>query len=120
MPGTFPRLKTNAIAQYPAVRTLRFQNQVLRFVDGSAQRYRDSGAPLRQWEIRLDRLDEGEMAAIGQFFSENQGEFGSFTFTDPWDGQAYTNCSFSGANLGVTAIAEMHGRTSLAVRQNRS
>jgi len=120
MPGTFPKLRTNAIAQYPATRTLQFQNQVLRFVDGTAQRYRDSSGPLRAWQIRLDQLDDNEMAAIGQFFEDNQGEFGGFTFTDPWDGLAYANCSFGTGDLGLTAIAEMQGRASFTVRQNRA
>ncbi len=119
MPGSFPRLRTNAIAQYPATRTLRFQNQVLRFIDGTTQRYRDSGAPLRQWEIRLNQLDEREMAAIEQFLTENQGEFGNFVFTDPWDGRVYMNCSFETGDIGLVSQAEMRGWTSFVVRQNR-
>jgi hypothetical protein len=39
--ATFPKLKTNAVAQYPASKTARYQNQALRFLDGTEQRYRD-------------------------------------------------------------------------------
>src|SRR5579862_1583456 len=120
MPGTFPKLRTGALAQYPATRSIRFQIQVIEFVDGTAQRYRDSSTPLREWQIRLDLLDESEMAAIDQFFVDNQGAFGSFAFTDPWDGQSYTNCSFVNGNLTLTSLAEMHGRTVLTIRQNRN
>jgi len=120
MPGTFPKLRTNAVAQYPASRRVQFQNQVLRFVDGTAQRYRDSSGPLRQWEIRLDQLNEGEMAAIEQFLADNQGCFGSFSFADPWDGQVYEACSFGNDALGLISEAEMNGRTSFTVKQNRS
>lgn len=120
MAGIFPKLSTNAVAQYPATRKVSFRNQVLRFVDGAAQRYRDSIGPLRQWDIRLDQLDEREMAAIERFFAANQGCFGNFEFTDPWDGQVYRNCSFASDALGLVSMAEMNGRTSFTVRQNRS
>ncbi len=83
---TFPKLKTNAIAQYPVTRRAQFQNQTVRFVDGSQQRYRDSGIGTAEWEIQLSLLDEGELAAIEEFFLARQGSFGIFSFTDPWDG----------------------------------
>ena len=115
----FPSLKTRAVAQYPATRKLRFQNQALRFVDGTEQRYRDSAGTLRQWEIRLDELDETEMSAMEEFFAGNQGRLGSFAFTDPWDGQAYANCSLESDELDLHVLAEMRGRTSLIVVENR-
>jgi len=120
MPGKFPTLRTNAIAQYPATRTVQFRSQVLLFLDGTGQRYRDSSGPLRQWVIRLDQLDETEMAEIEQFFADNQGGFGAFQFTDPWDGQIYPNCSFTSDNLILTSVDENKGQTAVAVKQNRS
>jgi hypothetical protein len=120
MAGTFPKLSTRAVAQYPARRTVQFQNQVLRFIDGAVQRYQDSSGPVRQWVIRLDHLEEREMAAIEHFFSDNQGCFGNFEFTDPWDGTVYPTCSFASDALDVTSMAEMNGQTSFTVRQNRS
>ena len=117
--STFPNLKTNAVAQYPATRTFRYQNQVLRFLGGVEQRYRDSAGPLHRWEIRLAALDESEMAALEQFFFDNQGCFGNFAFTDPWDGTHYANCSLASDGLDLTALAEMQGKTSLTVIENR-
>jgi len=117
--GTFPTLKTGAVAQYPATKSLRFQNQILRFIDGTDQRYRDSAGPLRSWEIRLDKLDEGEMAMLENFYTDNQGSFGSFTFTDPWDGQVYSNCSLASDSLGLVSITEMQGGAALKVVENR-
>ncbi len=117
--ATFPILKTNAVAQYPATRRLEFRNQILRFVDGGEQRYRDCASPLHQWEIRLDQLDEGEAAAIEEFFVANQGTFGTFGFTDPWDGRVYENCSLEFDSLEMTTVAEMWGRTVIRVRENR-
>ena len=118
--ASFPSLKTGAVAQYPATRRIRYQNQALRFLDGTEQRYRDSEGPLRRWEIRLSQLDEGEMAAFEEFFTANQGAFGSFAFTDPSDGATYPDCSLESDALDLLAAAEMSGATSLTVIENRS
>ncbi len=117
--ATFPTLKTGAVAQYPARRTVRYQNQELRFLDGTEQRYRDCGGPLHQWEIRLALLDEAEMAAFAAFLEDNQGAFATFSFTDPWDGTVYPNCSLAD-ELVLTASGEMDGSTSIVVVENRS
>jgi len=116
---TFPILKTAAVAQYPAMRYVEFRNQTVRFVDGTEQRYRDASGPLHRWGIRLNALDESEIAAIEEFFAANQGAFGNFAFTDPWDGQVYNNCSLTGETLEVQALAEMCGNTVLTVQENR-
>jgi uncharacterized protein DUF2460 len=117
--ATFPTLKTSAVAQYPARRTTAFQNQTVRFVDGREQRYRDSGGPLRRWEIRLEQLDEGEVARIEEFVATNQGAFGDFAFTDPFDGQVYPSCSLDGDLLEWTAHGEMSASTKLVIEENR-
>jgi len=117
--ATFPLLKTSAVAQYPATKSIRYRNQTIRFLDGSEQRYRDAAGPLHQWVIQLKELDEGEMAAFEQFFQDSQGRLGSFAFTDPWDGTQYANCSLSTDNLDLNSLAEMNGKTSLTVVENR-
>jgi hypothetical protein len=117
--ATFPTLKTNAVAQYPAQRTLQFQNQSVRFVDGTEQRYRDSAGPLHRWDILLEELDEGEMTALEAFFLANQGAFAVFPFTDPWDGQTYDNCSLGGDGMALAHSGEMLGATLLTVVENR-
>src|SRR5450759_746401 len=116
--ATFPKLKTTAIAQYPVARREQFQNQTVRFVDGSEQRYRDSGGARLEWEIQFSLLDEGELAAIEEFFLANQGAFGSFSFTDPWDGQVYDDCSAGADELALVTVAEMRGGTKLTVVRN--
>jgi hypothetical protein len=118
--ATFPQLKTGAVAQYPATKAFRFQNQTLRFLDGTEQRYRDSAGPLHRWVIDLNELDESEMAAFEQFFQGNQGRLESFVFTDPWDGTQYANCSLASDELALSSLAEMSGKTSLTVIENRS
>src|SRR3974390_31907 len=113
--ATFPKLKTNAVAQYPAGKELLFRNQTVRFVDGTEQRYRDSAGPLHRWEILLSQLDDSEMSALELFFEANRGAYESFAFTDPWDGHVYANCSLQSDALSPTALAEGSGTMSITV-----
>ena len=118
--ATFPTLKTGAVAQYPASKGLQVKNRVLRFLDGTEQRYRDSAGVLHRWVIGLVDLDQCEMAAIEQFFLDNQGSFNGFAFTDPWDGQAYPNCSIVDDELRLTSAAEIQGAVKLTIVENRN
>ena len=118
--ATFPTLKTGAVAQYPAPRRLRFRNQVLRFLDGSEQRYRGSAGALREWTIRLELLDDSELAALRDFFEAQKGQFGSFTFVDPRDNTAYADCSFSDDRMSIELAAESRGGATLVIRENRT
>ena len=116
----FPLLKTGAVMQYPARRALSFSTRVLRFVDGSEQRFRQFAAPLRRWVIRLELLDEEELGALEQFFRDRQGAYGEFSFTDPWDGVEYPSCSFDQDEAGWELAGRERGAATLVVRENRS
>ncbi|MDR3700225.1 MAG: DUF2460 domain-containing protein [Candidatus Sulfopaludibacter sp.] len=113
-------LKTKAVAQYPATKTVQFRNQALRFVDGTEQRYRDAATPLHCWVIQLSALDETEMAAVDIFFSQNQGRLGAFSFTDPWDGKVYAGCCMQSDQMTIETTAQLRGRTSLTIAENRT
>jgi|ERR1051326_173700 Conserved hypothetical protein 2217 (DUF2460) len=115
---SFPILKTQAVAQFPATKSMQFRNQVLRFVAGDEQRYRDSAGPLHRWIIRLDLLDESEMAALDAFFVANQGQFANFEFTDPWNGQRYANCSLQSDEIQLVFTGEFRGSASMTVVEN--
>jgi hypothetical protein len=117
--ASFPVLKTGAVAQYPIVRTTQLQNQTVRFVGGTDQRYRDSGAMKQRWQVQLNGVDEGELAAIDEFFAANQGAYGSFSFTDPWDGHVYQDCSLEQDEICVLTVAERRGLTQFTVVRNR-
>jgi hypothetical protein len=116
----FPTLKTGAVMQYPCKRMLQFSTDVVRFLDGTEQRYRDYAAVLHRWTIKLDLLDESELAAYDQFFVSNQGSFGTFSFTDPWDGTVYANCSLAADTFAFTVTGEMRGATTVTVCENRT
>ena len=105
--------------QYPATRTLAYATQVMRFVDGSEQRCRDYSAPRRRWIIRLDLLDEAELASLEEFFRARQGSLEAFSFTDPWDGVVYPSCSFENEEMVIEYLGEGRGRTALVVKENR-
>ena len=117
--ANFPTLKTGAVAQYPSDRVRRYSTQVLRFLDGGEQRFAGFGAPLKRWLIRLQLLDETELVGIEDFFVEHAGQAVTFTFTDPWDGTMYTNCSFEGDTMTADYRESGDGRTSIVVKENR-
>lgn len=116
----FPTLKTGAVTQYPAGRDVQFATTVVRFVDGSEQRYRLYQAPLHRWAIQLRLLDDGELAQLREFFRTQSGAFDSFAFTDPWDGKTYATCNLESDDMGDTLQDVFDAKTSLTIRENRS
>lgn len=119
MPAHFPRLKTGAMAQYPSSRTTQTATQTYRFLDGSEQRFIAFASPLHRWTIQLDLLDEAELSNLETFFASEEGRSGGFSFTDPWDGTVYPNCSFDQDLITVELADAGLGRTQLAVKENR-
>jgi hypothetical protein len=118
--SAFPKLKTGAVAQYPASRALSQATEVVRFLDGTEQRYRARGAAGRRWVIRLDLLDETEIARLQEFFISAQGRFGSFSFQDPWDGSVHADCSLEADEFAMELVGETRGRLTLVVRENNN
>jgi phage-related protein len=117
---TFPALKTGAVMQYPATKSIDYRNQVLRFLDGAEQRYRDCKSALHTWVVRLDLLDETEMNSLEQFFLSRQGVYGSFSFVDPWDNTPYPDCSLDNDVLDLKFYDIARGTTSVVIRENRT
>lgn len=116
--SSFPKLKTGAVAQYPAGRTSSYATDVFQFLDGSQQRCRQLSARLRRWVIELELLDDTELAELGDFFQSQQGRFGNFSFEDPWDGTIHANCSFEDDELNLALADESRGRLRLVVKEN--
>jgi hypothetical protein len=118
--STFPTLKSGVVAQYPAQRSLTKSTWIGQFVDGSEQRFRLEATPLHRWTINLSLLAETEVAAIRDFIVNMSGRFESFSFTDPWDGTTYANCSLDSDSNAVEWLSENNARTKLLIRENRS
>ncbi len=117
---TFPQLRTGAAVQYPAYRSTQFLTQVLSFLDGSEQRYRLAPGPLHEWIVRLELLDDSELASLEAFVADTQGAFGVFAFTDPKDGHAYPNCSLAEDSIAGVRSAGLRGSTTLTIVENRT
>jgi hypothetical protein len=118
--ATFPALKTGAVAQYPSDRQPTFSTQVVRFLNGSEQRFPGFGTALRQWVIRLDLLDESELTNLQLFFESQGGRAQVFTFTDPFDGTVYTSCSFGSDELELSFNGPQQGQATVTIRESRS
>lgn len=116
MPAFPTLLKTGAVAQFPLGRASSVSTQAVRFLDGSRQTYQLS-APLRRWEIRLDLLDEAEVAAVIAF-AEQTGT-ATFSFTDPGTGETAAKCVFAGWKVGTSLLDEMHGAATLGMEEVR-
>jgi hypothetical protein len=95
----FPILSTGAVAQYGSPLGVVWPAQVIRFLDGTDQRFLASGLPLRRWLIDLRLLNESEIAAVEVFFSAVGGEYSTFTFPDPVSGVGVPNCRVGAPEL---------------------
>jgi hypothetical protein len=116
----FPTLKTGAVMQYPAQREIHFSTSVVRFLDGSEQRFRQYQTALHRWVVKLDLLDESELHQLREFFRTEGGATETFGFTDPWDGTRYANCSLEDDSMTDTLKDVSDGQTALTIRENRS
>jgi hypothetical protein len=97
--ATFPVLSSGAVTQYPALLASGQGAQVIRFLDSSDQRYLVQGRAFRQWQIRLDLLNEDEIQALEAFFVAESGDYSPFNFPDPFSGVTVPNCRFAAPGL---------------------
>jgi len=97
--ATFPTLSTGSVSQYPMPLGAGQTVDVIRFLDGSDQRYLNQGRMLRQWLIRLDLLNDAEIQTLEAFFTAQSGDYSSFTFPDPFSGNSVPNCRFAAPEL---------------------
>ena len=118
--ATFPLLDSGAVIQYPATRTSEASTEIIQFVDGSEQRFRNYSSPYHSWAIRLFALDEGEIQQLRNFIVETNGGSGTFSFTDPWDSNVYPSCSLQGNDFLDSLSGPFGGGVTLTVRETRS
>jgi len=105
--------------QYPAVQSITYLTGIVSFIDGSDQRYRDYSQPLRRWIIRLSLLADSELEQLDTFFSNQEGQYGTFSFTDPWTSIEYPDCSIDVSALPLYFVRENRGEGTLIVMENR-
>ncbi len=113
----FPKLKTGAVAQYPASRVERYSTEVKKFLDCAEQRYRDFSAARRRWVIALELLDETETAQLARFFDQQQGRVAAFEFEDPWTGAVVPACRFGEDRFPVEETYESRCSLRLTIEE---
>ena len=118
--SAFPKLKTQAVAQYPCSRDRIYRTKVLSFIDGREERFRDFSKPLLMWTIDLSLLDRDELAAFEEFFIEQEGALNAFDFTDPWDETVHARCTLENSEVWFRHDGPQAGSTKLVVRGNGS
>lgn len=99
--ATFPLLSSNAVMQYPAPLARVRAGRIVRFIDGSDQRFIALGKTLRSWQIKLTLLNEQEIGQLEAFFETQDGEYSLFDFPDPFTGATVPNCRFSAPTLAT-------------------
>lgn len=97
--ANFPVLTSGAVTQYPALIASGQGAQVIRFLDASDQRYLTQPKAFRQWQIRLDLLNEDEIHALESFFVAQSGDYSPFDFPDPFSGTTVPNCRLAAPGL---------------------
>lgn len=116
--ASFPVLSTGVIGQYPMAKGVSYKVEVIRFLDGSDQRYLTRGKPLRRWLIHLDQLTEAELGQLEQFFENVEGNFGSFDFPDPFTGETVPKCRVANPYLLTEYAAMENGSVALIVEES--
>jgi hypothetical protein len=116
--ASFPLLSTGAVAQYPLTRGTSFAVEAILFLDGTGQRCVTRGKKLRRWQVALSQLAEAELQQIESFFDGVQGNFGAFTFVDPYTGESVPNCRLSNPSVITQYKAVGTGTASLWIEES--
>ena len=111
----FPVLSSGAVMQYPASVEFGQSVQVIRFLDGSDQRFLNQGRQYRRWQIRLDSLNDSEMNQLETFFLAQDGEYCLFDFPDPFSSQNVPNCRLGTAGIANDFVGVDNGCSTLWV-----
>lgn len=110
----FPILKTGALAQDGLERGHRTRTRVMRYVDGSQQAVKTRRGRKR-WTVKLERLDEGELAQVSELVETARGETGTFAFTDPKTGVRHETCRIEGGDFEAYLAGVGDGRAELKI-----
>jgi len=113
--ATFPSLNSGAVTQYPTSVLIGQSVQILRFLDGSDQRFLQQGRQYRRWQIQLELLNESEMDQLEAFFLAQAGEYSLFDFPDPFSSQNVPNCRLGAAGIANDFVGVDNGSSTLWV-----
>jgi hypothetical protein len=102
---TFPTLSTGAVAQYPLPISYTSPVEIIRFIDGTDQRFVSRGRSLRSWHVQLSFVNDDEIAQLEDFFGALGGQYSQFAFPDPYSGQLVPNCVMGDSALVTDYLA---------------
>lgn len=92
MPSIFPALHSGTVGMYPAVLGVRYNTEVVTFVNGSEQRW--ASAPgLGDFELTFTDINGYDLGILLDFFNSVKGQFDS-TWVLTMNGVTYNNCVF--------------------------
>ncbi len=101
----FPTLSTGAVAQYPLPVSYTLPVEIIRFIDGTDQRFMGRGKTLRAWHVQLQYLNDAEAYLVEQFFEALGGQYSMFAFPDPYSGTTVPNCVMGETTLITDYLA---------------
>jgi hypothetical protein len=114
---SFPLLSSGAVSQYPT-QALRGQGiGIIRFLDGSDQRFLHTPRNLRRWCIELSLLSDAEIASLELFFNTHKGVFSPFVFTDPASNSQIPNCRFATSEMNTEYVSVNANSTSIWIME---
>lgn len=117
---SFPLLSSGAVSQYPTEATVSQAVGIIRFLDGSDQRFLQNGRILRRWRIDLSVLSDGEIASLELFFSAQKGVFSTFLFTDPVTNAVVPNCRFATSKMNTDYLGLNNNSTSFWIMETNA
>jgi hypothetical protein len=115
--NSFPFLSSGAVTQYPTETHIGQGVGIIRFLDGSDQRFLHSARSLRTWRIELALLSDAEIASLELFFDAQKGLFGPFVFTDPSTNTQFPNCRFASSEMNTDYMGPNAHSTSLWIME---
>ena len=96
----FPALRSGVVGMYPATLGVRFNTEVVQFVNDSEQRWAVAPA-LGDFELTFTDLNGYDFSILVDFFRSMKGQFDQ-TWTLPMGGQTFNSCTFMQDDITYT------------------
>jgi len=114
---SFPLLSSGAVSQYPTETRVGQGVGIIRFLDGSDQRFLHSSHTFRRWRIELSLLSQAEITSLELFFNAQKGMFSPFVFKDPGTNTQIPNCRFASSEMNADYVGPNAHSTSLWIME---
>jgi len=112
-----PSLQTGSTVQYPFVTSLKYSTEIIRFVDGSEQRFSQSGNVHRAWNVEFRDLTPSETEAIAAFVEDSTSTNQEFAFHDPVTGEVHSHCRLAAERVPVQHAGEKRSNLWLTIKE---